>query len=300
MRLHRSLWVALLVLWVCGGSLPSLSNECETTRLINEQRKGHVLFNDHDSLSRPQIQEFTDSAYYPMRLHYSASTSPERVTRLIEILDRAWENQVLGMGFDEPPTDRLRGGDSKYDIYLTAVFNESAITISEESDGPDANDVRPSFILMDVNTAQVDEQVVLEHEFQHALQFGIDSEASLFLFEASAVYMETLAYPETLNYEEVLIDYQSWPNAPFFTDGIKWQDETGVISYYEYGGFLFLMYLDETFGEGDGSFIATLWKRGQNSVEGINEPDFLDVLVDQGRDLPTRIFWTIQYQAQRC
>ncbi len=289
MKRYQTLFIALLTAWICGVSSSSFGSECETTRYLLKQRKSHYLFDGHDALSRPDIQEFTDSAHYPLRLHYVPSTDPQRVARLLELLERAWENQVLGMGFDAPPTDRLRGGDSKYDVYLTDVFNESAITISEESDGPDVNDVRPSFILIDVNTSQSDEQVVLEHEFQHALQFGIDSEASLFLFEASAVYMETLAYPEILNYEEVLIDYQSWPNAPFFTDGIQWQDKTGVVSYYEYGGFLFLMYLDEMYGEGEGSFIAALWKSGQNSEEGINEPDFLDILIDQGRDLPAII-----------
>ena len=263
----------------------SHASECKTLESLRKARNRSSLFNDPDIEPRPALAAFTDSDRFPIRLHHRESVSSERTNRLIQILEAAWDHQVLEMGFESPPSDGDRGGGSHYDVYLTSVLNQSAMTVAEtatEEAGPDG---LTSFIVIDEGTPVVEEGAVLEHEFQHALQFGMDSQASLFLFEASAVYMEVLSHPQVDNYQEVLMAYQSWPNAAFFTDGVQWQEQTSVFSYYEYGGALLMMYLDETYGDGDGRYIADLWRNAQNAIPGINEPDFIDAMGEQMIDL---------------
>ena len=46
-----------------------------------------------------------------------------------------------------------------------------------------------------------------------------------------------------------------------------------------------MMYLDETYGDGDGRYIADLWRNAQNAIPGINEPDFIDAMGEQMIDL---------------
>jgi hypothetical protein len=282
-RFH--LYFVLCVSFLFGGLYSQESRACETLQRLRQHRDGSDFLNIKSGLQRPAVQTFLDSDIYPLRVHGSNATSMARLERFVQMLEMAWERQVIDMGFDAPLSDGEAGGSTFYDVYLTSVFNQSAVTVAESVSETLDGTAMPSFILIDAQTLEEEEGLIIEHEFQHALQFAMDPLASFFLFEASAVYMESIAYPQNLKYEEVLQDYQDWPNASFFTDGVQWQDQTGVISYYEYGGVLFLIYLEETYGDNDGTFISELWQLGKNSEGEENEPDFIDVLRSKELDL---------------
>lgn len=265
------------------------NSRCKTIETLHAQRASGFLFDAADTLDRPQTPFFVDSDSVDLRVHYELETQQEDAASVLALFEGAWARQVTGLGYLPPADDGNAGGNGRLDIYLTALPEPNAMTVAESLVNTEHGWQKTSFILFDVGISATQRPLSVEHEFQHALQFATDYLESLFFFEASAVFMETLAYPEDDTYTEVIADYQQWPNAPFYADGIQWETQTGRASFYEYGGVLFLMYLDEVHGAGDGQLIAELWQGSRENEGTTNEPDFLDVLVAKGVDLSTSL-----------
>ena len=258
---------------------------CQTADRREAQTQVQKNRGNADSLSRPETGLHVDNVQRGLRVHYGDASQEELATELLGFLENAWDRQVETLGYEPPPDDGQLGGNGFYDLYITSVANSGALTVSEGVATNEDGGRKTSFILFDASVSQGERALTIEHEFQHALQFGINARASLFLFEASAVYMETMAFPEQLAYTAVIADYQLRPNAPFFADGIQWQEVTGESIYYEYGGALFLMYLEQLHGDQDGRFVASLWQDAPSNLDPNRTADFLDVLESKGVDL---------------
>ncbi len=275
--------VVVAVVFALAAGQPAQRGACATlaARDLPAQALATVGFG-----ARPDVVDFADSTLHPVRVHRSAGALPEQAALVMQEADAAWALQVDGAGFDAPLADDDGsfvdddGGDGRLDIYLDALGpGIGAITIS----GGTASR-RPVFISIDPQ--QVDEvvAVAVHHEFQHALQFAVDARESVMWFESNAVAWEVKGRPDVDAWLEVLPSFQVQPQAPIFTDSASF-DPFSVVDAptFEYGAAFFVLYLDEVKGAGDGRFLQSLWAGSAQAGE-VNEPDWLDVLIDQTGD----------------
>lgn len=233
-----------------------------------------------DEDERPVSAQHIDSSTLPLRVHATAEVPRRRLELALAAAELAWHKQVDEQGFAAPLPDGNRGGDDRLDLYLTAVSDAGGVTIGEgDNNTSDGRHAMPVYILLDSNTDETEIPTLVVHEFQHACQFAMDSEESIFFGEASAVAQEALTFPTTDLWQYALVDFQTYPQAPIFTDGYAWYDATQREALYEYGAVMFSLYIDAHYGDGDGTFLRELWEGTIQSDDVVeNEPDWLDVL----------------------
>jgi hypothetical protein len=273
-----SLVIPLLVALALAAP-QAAARPCQTLKRVAQKRSGLTAFSPL-MVERPPADDFIDSTLHPIRLHTQSGQDDQRRDAVLAELEAAWAAQVVGQGYPAPLSDGGRGGSDAFDVYLVPLANRTAFTAAEEeASESDGKHGAPSFMVVDNTIDDAFLASFIHHEFAHALQFGIDSSETLFLFEASASLQEMLTLPEDLAFAVGVSDFQNWPNAPIFTNGIDWAGEVGEDTLYEYGGALFLLYLEVVHGDGDGTLIRDLWLASQqaDTVEE-NEPDWMDAL----------------------
>jgi hypothetical protein len=267
------------------------ARSCVTLAQLHLQRD-HPSASTAMEVARPPVDESIDSALYPIRLHGLTDQDLIRRDEVMAILEEAWTLQVVEQGYEPPLPDGTQGGSDAFDVYLVPLANRTAFTAAEEDADPnDGRHAAPSFMVVDDTIDEAFLASFIHHEMAHVLQFRVDMSESLFLFEASASLQEILARPNDLAFATGIGDFQDWPNAPIFTNGIDWAAQVGEDSLYEYGGALFLLYLEEVVGQGDGKLVRDLWVSSIQADDVLdNEPDWLDVLTGQmGENLDDRI-----------
>jgi hypothetical protein len=106
-------------------------------------------------------------------------------------------------------------------------------------------------------------QVTLAHEFYHAIQFGYyDGRDGSWWQEASATWMEEVAYPEVDDYVQYLDEFMLHPERAF-DRGSPFDGDTHV-----YGAALFAHYLDQRFNR---DLIRSTWEEFDRQERGAVE-----------------------------
>lgn len=200
-------------------------------------------------------------------------------------LEIAWDVQVGELGFNEPLNDNGLGGNDYLDVYLVVDETGEAGVGWVDCDGGDGTciDADPkdnlaaasSFIVIDARTENLRPFVV--HEFNHVLQYATDyAEPFLVAWEGTAVASEHWTLPDWFPESWQAADYQACPWASaVLQDGYFLWDYKVLDLWYEYGAFLWVLYLDHTWGDGQGSVGPALWDA--MTQEGYAfEPDILD------------------------
>ncbi len=233
---------------------------------------------------RPEAVGYVDSAIYPLRIHYRREVDADRAGGVVlNAAETSWEVEIDTWGWPEPPVDEGLGGDDRYDIYLT---NEDTFGgaytwgTGQDVTADDGWYSLSSFIALDDQwIGDADMLDFVAHEFNHALQYTIDGwESTLFVWEMVATAVEDVVVDETNLYALDIPDFQELPFASLLFDGytdevIEYND----YSYYEYGGVLFGLFLEQRYGTNDSTTLLSLWE-GMAAGERAAEPDFLDSL----------------------
>lgn len=270
--------VAILALVVLAHAAQART-PCATIQKLKWERAGNGLFPLMANFDRPfDPEQFMDSEQYPLRVHWQNQIFEDEAPLVLESLEEAWEHQVVDLGYPAPVGDgELGGGDNRVDVYLLGL-GPGAVALTLVDDDIDLSDGRangPSHIQLDATQPSYLES--LHHEFQHVLQFSMDRQETIMFMEATAVYLEALAFPASAQWGELVPDFQKYPQAPVFTDGVAWWDLWFSESFYEYGAALFIMYLDENYGAGDGVLLREMWEiLHQDEETETNEPDWMD------------------------
>lgn len=141
---------------------------------------------------------------------------PDYVELIADTLEYTWEAEISVMGWPPPASDGGIGGDERLDVYLDEIL-EDGYAGYVDTDGGFVGDNpltpeterRAAFVYMvlDDDYAEADlvagetpeglMQATVAHEFNHALQAGIDDrDPHAWLYEATATWMEDEVYPD--------------------------------------------------------------------------------------------------------
>lgn len=218
------------------------------------------------------------------RIHYTLSgddavpskdgnqnQQPDYVEDIARALEFAWYAEIEHFGWPAPPSDGTIGGDNRFDIYLLNIlpYNIAGFTDSDREssltgDNPNSPDIRElnskhSFIVLDNDYAEYEDFQIpgitrLEymgstaaHEFNHAIQFGIDGEEpDTWLWEATATWMEDEVFNDVNETLRALpSEFKSTDLCQLSQGGDKQDEGAG----HWYGMWIFMRYVSERFGD---------------------------------------------------
>jgi hypothetical protein len=136
---------------------------------------------------------------------------PDFVEQVLAAADHSFNVENTGLGWTDPVGDGPRGGgtgNNKTDIYLLELNgNYFGYSSPDEGQGPILH--KQAYLVLDNNyrefrTRRLSSvqalQVTLAHEYNHVLQFAYDSHQDLWMFEATATWMENQVYGDIDDY----------------------------------------------------------------------------------------------------
>jgi len=278
----------LVVVAMLIGATSAAARPCMTTTLMAWGRSGGSPFLDLGFGARPTNSATThDSAQRSLRVHAGNGVTEPQALVVLGIVEAAWTQQVDVAGFPEPLGDGIEGGDARLDVYLVPLAQGVGGVTTAEADA-DPNDGRhasSAFIQIDPTLPPELLEVYLHHEFQHVLQFSIDTSENIMWFESTAVFWEVRTRPDVTDWILSVPDFQGQPQAPLFADSSLVDSDR-----YEYGAVLFALYLDEVHGDGQGTAIADVWNAcAQPDAVVENEPDVVDALALSSIDVASAV-----------
>jgi len=242
----------------------------------------------------------TDAIYQPTLDTLDGGDGiPDYINKIAEIADSVWIFEVDHLGFPEPARDDSypEGLDSLYDIYVAelggayygatwaeAILDDQTISSYLELDN-DYNfypyneysgDPRDFDRRLDAA------RVTMAHEFFHAIHFTMDwtewegasaSEARMYWWEMSAVWMEEMMYDEVDDYLGYLSAFYDYP-----WKGLRFWTTSYPLSLRPYGACVFPMYLTERF---DTSIVRTIWENCRDLGVGPQWPAATDAAIQE-------------------
>ena len=198
-------------------------------------------------------------------MHWVTSTedappSPTWVNQMLRLMNKVWKKEVKKLGYRPPVSDRGRGGNNKFDVYLAQIGDEGFYGYcSPERKKPGFDWVADGYCVLDndmaeftaYNTPMDSARVTAAHEFFHAIQFGYDYGEDVWLLEATATWMEERIFDDVNDNRQYLQAGQLYdPDTPldFFTSGES----------QAYGNWVFFEFLSKNFGNG---VVKQIWNR---------------------------------------
>ncbi|MFA6450681.1 MAG: MXAN_6640 family putative metalloprotease [bacterium] len=186
---------------------------------------------------------------------------PTYISDVLTILEQTWNHEVNVLGLPAPP---LPAGN-RYDIYVCDLFGAVpgvlGRTNTTETNGlsaqsfieidNDYTNTNPTIHLYNGITIMQLVEVIVAHEFFHAIQFGMNwSSPSYWLMEMSATWMEDEVYPDVNDYVPQYLSDR-------FANTYVSIDHFSNYDVYAYGSSAFLKYITEHVG--GRAFVPTLW-----------------------------------------
>ncbi|GAB4569132.1 MAG: hypothetical protein Tsb0020_23130 [Haliangiales bacterium] len=202
---------------------------------------------------------------------------PDYVANAALIAEQSRAIFVEQYGFRAPlvdaellPAEQV-GGDARLDIYLIdfgaadgAFVRDQCVTEGAETEGAEIERcaghllVENDFDGSDYGSLELGLQVVVSHEYFHAVQSAYDSRQDLKWTEGSAVWAEELAYPAQDDYERLIAGFLNKPFRAFERPtGPSFGDP------YPYGTALWATFLSESFGV---DIIRDIWEACEGGV----------------------------------
>ena len=243
---------------------------------------------------RPASAGFHDSDVYPLRVHYRRAADADRaLTVILPALEEAWAGQIEEIGWPAPPPDNQVGGSDAFDVYLTneETYGGAYVWGFGPDVIPDDNWFSvPSYMALDESIPDANMLSWVAHELNHASQYTIDAhEHSTFIWEATAEAITDVVDDESNYYivYDAMQDFQEFPFLSLVFDGYR----RAVIehdnnSFYEYGGIIFGMFIEQRFGTNDGTTLLALWDALAQPEDSL-QPDFLDALATLDPSAPS-------------
>jgi hypothetical protein len=237
------------------------------------------------ALQRPALAREHLSPGGHFRIHYELSGRnavdpadgdnnrvPDYVDTVAATLDQVWELEVGQLGYQAPLSDGGLGGGSEYDVYIVQLGASGAYGYTYPEQGGSRSS---SYLELDNDYADpIYTQTrglealhaTVAHEFFHAIQFGYyQGSDGVWWQEASAVWMEEVAYPEVNDYLQYLSGFLRQPEKSL-DSGSSFSSD-----YHIYGAALFAHFLDLRHGR---HLIRAIWEElGSRASAGLEHFD---------------------------
>jgi hypothetical protein len=185
---------------------------------------------------------------------------PDYVESALQVAEYSYTVENGQLGWRPPKGDGTLGGEvDKTDIYLkqlggTGIYGYTAPDPGQQLTATDHsqyaylvidNDFRKSEFTP-YDSPLVPLEVTIAHEYNHVLQFNIDSFQDTWMFESTAVWMEGKVYPQVLDYLQYLRGWVELTALPLTTfNGANPNDRNNVKVY---GSSVWNKWLDAQFG----------------------------------------------------
>ncbi len=160
----------------------------------------------------------------------SAPSSARFVDEVVAATDRSFAIENVQLGWRRPKPDGSRGmtdgrgGEGQVDVYIT---NLGARLYGFAAPDPRQDGSRRfAYLVLDNNYVGFPSpplasmRVTVAHEYNHILHFNYDTFEDLWMFEATATWMEQQVYPGIDDYLNYLPDFAHMPERPL-TGGSK-------------------------------------------------------------------------------
>ena len=189
-----------------------------------------------------------------------APRSSRWIRRTLRTMTTVWHHEVDRLGFRRPPRDGRRGGDSRFDVYLTDLGSRGLFGYcAPEHRVKGQRYAAYGYCVLDNDFARrqydaapnVSLKVTAAHEFFHAIQFGYDYRADPWLMESTAVWMEE-SYADSADDNRRYLPYGQVhsPGVPL--------DEYSDAGYAQYGNWAFWQFLTDRYGAG---LVRRVWNQ---------------------------------------
>jgi hypothetical protein len=247
---------------------------------------------NRDSWSAPEEPPVCSAHFC---VHYVASTAdapnladgnvngvPDFVESVSAAAEQSYAVQVGSLGWPAPKSDGALGGPGGLtDIYLANVGDEKLFGYSAPDPPPSQRCGRSCFAYLvldnDYSPAEfkypdpgIPLRVTLAHEFNHVLQFRIDTIQDGWLFESTAVWAEEKTFPDDNDYLNYLPKFARTPGVPI-------TDFNGAGGLRIYGLATFQHWLDS----GAGNFGPAAVLGGWLNSKKTNPKDYAVASVDK-------------------
>ena len=237
--------------------------------------------------ARPEYANAIVSTKRPIKVHWDDTFTQEDAEAVIAQAEHAWSVQVDEIGFRAPVLPDGFHGD-ELDIYMSKTEGSwIGWTYPDEKNDTVPNDgsfgVSSYILLGDIPADWMASYVA--HEFNHVTQYATDaSEWTYPIWESVA----TAAQKWTVGEQDYRFEMQSFQIAPWAPTFMAYSDRLTTIEpdawAFEYGGVIWVHYIDEILGNGDGKNAAALWEAVAN--DGFSyEKDVLDGITEIVGDL---------------
>jgi hypothetical protein len=189
-----------------------------------------------------------------------APPSGRWVSRSLRTVRRVWSKEVGKLGYRRPVTDGRRGGNSKFDVYLSDVGAKGLYGYcAPEFTKPGYPRIASGYCVLDNDFArsQFDAKpsdslkVTAAHEFFHAVQFAYDYLEDPWMMEATATWIEE-------RYADGANDNRQYLPAGQLVKTFTPLDTFDQDSAVQYGNWVFFEYLSKRFGQG---VVRRIWKQ---------------------------------------
>ena len=239
----------------------------------------------HRGYARPVLPDTLISQTHPIQVWYDSShdNSVEIAPAVLASMEHAWEVQVNDIGFLPPTLPDVDDGPN-FDVYLIRYYPFSAYVAADYTPDVVAGDgynSQSSYMVIDRRMPMEYVDAYVAHEFNHASQWSYDfSEFTLPIWEGTASAAERWTLGPTYDWAQPVASFQEVPFMPTLVgDATYVYEPYGAGYYFEYGASLWVMWLDEFYGDGQGSAGVALWEATAN--EGYSyEPDAVDAFAE--------------------
>ena len=214
---------------------------------------------------------------FPFRISYSDPSLEAKAEQVLQAAEISYQKEVEQWGFWAPV---LEPGTEWYEIFVMDPGSPGVAGYTspylENSATPRAD--THSYIVIGDSFDGVLQDSIVAHEFNHACQLSMDASEQLAFLENTATYVETAVFPASWPYNSVMFPaFQSRPYRPLE------YSQPGSSDGYEYGGALWVLFLEHRYGGDDPSWIRQVWE-GSVQEGWSNEPDYFDVLNEKLAD----------------
>jgi hypothetical protein len=197
---------------------------------------------------------------------------PDFVEEVARTLDQVRLLQVQTMGFNAPPEDGSLGGGPEYDVYISELGRGGAygFTYPEVSG-------KTTFSYLELDNNYTDAiyrqtngadalHVTVAHEFNHGIQFGYyQGNDGIWWQEATATWMEEIAYPDVDDYLQYLSSFLLQPEKSL-DSGSRFATD-----FHIYGASIFAHFLHQRY---DADLMRAIWQAlGDRGTADISQFD---------------------------